>query len=136
MRLLAEVISYAHYGHHMLLSAGYHHSLPFHHRGIDGYTRQFLQLLQAPVISLNSISLSKGNTQLRVESRKEAGHEVVKAIEDTEGTHQRHGGNGNTNHRDAANDVNGIVALLAEDIPAGYEEGEVHFFSNSSMCST
>ena len=136
MRLFAEVIGNTHYGHHMLLSARYHHSLPLYHRSIDGYTGQLLQLLQAPIISLNSISLSKGNTQLRVKSRKEAGHEVVEAIEDTEGTHQRHGGNSHTYHRNTADDIYGIVALLAEDIPAGYEEGEVHFFSNSSMCST
>ena len=45
-------------------------------------------------------------------------------------------GNGHTYHRDTTNDVNGIVALLTEDITASYKEWEIHFFSRSSMCST
>ena len=136
MRLLVEVIRHTHNGYHVLLSARHHHSLPLHNGCIDGYTGQLLQLLQAIVVSLDGVSFGQRDAQLGVESRKEAGHKVVKAVKDTQRTNECHSGNGHTHHRDAADDIDGIVALLTEDIPTGYEKREVQCFRSSSMCST
>ena len=80
MRLLAEVVRHTHDGYHMLLSACHHHRLPLHHRGIDGYAVHLPQFLQPGIISLYSSAFGKGDAQLGIEGRKEAGNQIMKAV--------------------------------------------------------
>ena len=56
-------------------------------------------------------------------------------FEHAEHNDQCHGGNGNARHRDETDDVDGVRALLGEQVATGYEEGKIHFFRSSSMCS-
>ena len=53
----------------------------------------------------------------------------MEPIEHTEGYHQCHGGNGNTYGTNTADDINGVSALLGEEIATGYEKREIHYYA-------
>ena len=50
----------------------------------------------------------------------------METIKHTQSNHQCHGGYGHASHGDAADDVDGMGALLGEEIPTGYVERQVH----------
>ena len=136
MALLGDVVCHAFYGHNLLPSVLHDECLPLEHRRIDCHCLVFLELQQSGVFGADGLSVGECDAQFGVEGSEEVGHEVLESVEDAEGDDHCHGGDGYAKHRYAADDVDGMVALLGKEVASGYEEFVVHFLSSSSMCST
>ena len=124
--LLRNVVGNAFYGHHLLPSLLKHESLAFEHWGIDFYHVVLRQSEQGGVLRAYGLSVHGSYLEFRVESGEEVGHEVLEAVEDTQRDHHRHCCHGHAEHGDAADDVDGMVALLGKEVATGYEEFEIH----------
>ena len=94
-----------------------HHLLHFGSRGVESLSPQDCHL------------------DFRVEIAVECGNEVVKSVEDRQYAHHGRRGDGNAGGSYGTDDVDGVRALLGEQVATGYEEGKIHFFRSSSMCS-
>lgn len=136
MGLFGDVVCHAFYGDHLLPSVLHDECLPFEHGCIDVHCLVFLELEQSGVFGADGLSVGECDAQFGVEGCEEVGHEVLESVEDAEGDNHRHGGDGYAKHRYAADDVDGVVALLGKEVASGYEEFVVHFLSSSSICST
>ena len=103
---------------------------------------QLTDLREHGVIGCDGLSLHGHDLQLGIEGGEEGGHEIVEAIEDTEGNDQGHRGYSDTYDGDGTDDIDGIGGFLREEIPTGYEKREyekreVHFltFSGVRLCA-
>ena len=85
---------------------------------------QLTDLREHGVIGCDGLSLHGHDLQLGIEGGEEGGHEIVEAIEDTEGNDQGHRGYSDTYDGDGTDDIDGIGGFLREEIPTGYEKRE------------
>ena len=122
VRLLCDVVCHTSDGHNLLSAVLYYESLSFEHRCIDFHQIAAFEPQQSGVLGANGLSVFECDSQLRVEGCKEVCHQVLKAVEDTQGDHHRPRGNGYAKHRYAADDVDGMMALLGKEVAAGYEQ--------------
>lgn len=94
---------------------------------------QGVYLPDARFVRVENLTFADGDFQFRVESCEKACHHVLKTVEHGQGAYQRQRSQCHPTHRNAGDDINGIVFLLGEEVAAGYKEGRTLFqqFINS-----
>ena len=133
---LREVVVHAHECHHLLLSAIYCQSLVLHTFRGDRHLGLPAKLGEQRVVGRCRLAFCGCHLYLGVEVCEERRHEVVESVEHAQHYHQCHCAHGDACHGDGGDEVDGVGALLREQVAARYDEGEVHyFFKSSSMCS-
>ena len=113
-------------GNDVLMVIAHHESLILQDRRVDVYQRGCLELLQHRIVSLDGTAFRQRDSQLRVEGCEQAGHQVLESIEDAQRANQSHRGNRHSHNGNGADDVDGMMALAAEEVSAGYEERIIH----------
>ena len=84
------------------------------------------QAIEHLVLGIAEFSCHRAHLQLGVEMRVEPADEFAETIEDAQRAEQGHCSKGYPECRDSRNDVDGVVALLREEVAPRNEEGERH----------
>ena len=135
MSEFVEVVVYTLYHYHSLSAAIYGKCHILNALCGNLYFGQLAYICQNGIIGGNGLSFCRHYLKLWVEAGKERCYQIVESIKYRKRYHQRHCGYGYANDRNSTYDVDGMSGFLREQISAGYEEGKVHFFSSSSICS-
>ena len=122
--LLGDIVGHTLDSHHMLPSVLHHEGLSFEGWCEDLHHRVLLESQQGCVLQADGLSVVQRDAQFGVEGCEEVGHEVLETVEDAQRDHHCHCCHSYSKHRDAADDVDGMVALLGKEVAAGYEEFE------------
>lgn len=141
---LLEVIVYALDDCHGLTVLVLHHGILFQRLRPYLNLGQGTQLPEDGRMRVEHLPFANRDFQLRVESRKEPRHHILKTVEHGKGAHQRQRGQCHSAYRDSGDDIDGMVLLLGEKVSPGYEKRQVHdesaghrtlYFSSSSIFS-
>ena len=132
---LGEVVVHALDGYHGLVLAADDEGMVFQRLHVGLNAGIGFQGGEARVVGRHGLALGRHDFQLGVDGREERGHEVLEAVEHGHGADQGHRGYGHAADGNRGDDVDGMVRFLGEEVAAGDVEGEVHSFSNWSMCS-
>ena len=131
---VGKVIIHSLYGCHCLTIVDHEQGIVLKRFGIDLNAWVVLNLVKPIGIGRHELALGRHNLQLRIEGREEVCHCVLKSVEDGEYAHQCCGGNSDTTHGHARNDVDGVVRLLGEKVTGCYVEGEIfHLFTQQAV---
>ena len=103
-----------------------HHGLFLQAVGEGLHTLVAAQAVEHFVVGIAEFARHRAHLQLGVEMRVEPTDEFAEAIEDAQGAEQGHCSKGYPECRDSRDDVDGVVALLGEEVAPRNEEGERH----------